>query len=560
MAWISGWRSLGGETEGDLFPTQHGSVDSVPWMNAPGRYGNYKVANYHDQTSAYLTNGVEIPRSFFMAGIADSVHTMAIFDISGTEYDRCQLVLKLQFNNFSDPHNKGFSIGIFKRIWTGQTYTDSQNDIWVSDDLFFNDQVVNNYMTDSVHMVVGYCRYNNTNFWLAGFSTKQTWAPDGTLRFFGGYWCLNSQDFNSWLGGDIPGEDASPEFGPESQPEGYTGYNFDDHSDTIDMPTKPQSVLSLGFVNVYKCEANALHDFGAALFPEISFPTSLSDVGEVIAAVSDSIWNSKLIDYVISVHCVPGNVTGGNLEDIKVGARTMTGILGRKITDEYVDVDFGSINTAQLFRNFADYMCQCDLWLPFYGFVSLKPEEWNGGTISVKYRINVIDGSFTAFVFATSNKSKLNASLIGEYGGSCVVHLPVSNLSYSSMFSSLIGGGAAAAMGLASGGASMVAGALAASNSVISAAAGGDTKKSNSYNASSSFMTRRKPYLIISAPVPSFSKRYAVENGLPSNVSYTLSQCKGYTVVDNPILDNIPCTADEKERIRNYLQSGVIIK
>lgn len=371
---------------------------------------------------------------------------------------------------------------------------------------------------------------------------------------------------NGWgASAEIPEAEAdSPEFGPASEPEGYesTG-GFDDSSDQIDMPSKPQSVLSLGFVNVYKCDAGSLAMLGGELFPDIQFPSSLSDVGSVLAAIGDSIWNSKLIDYVISVHCVPGNVAGGNLEDIKVGTRTMTGILGRPITDEYVDFDFGSITVDPYYKNYADYMTEIQLYLPMYGFISLRPEEVIGGEINVKYRINVIDGSFTAFVFATSNRSKLYQSLIGQYGGSCVVHLPVSNMSYASMFSSLIGGaagGAMAAMGV--GGAAVTAAAvgLTAAPSVINAAQGGDVKKSNSYNASSSFMTRRKPYLIVTRPVSSFSTRYNIENGFPSNVAMTIGQCSGFTQAENAILDGIPCTIAEKQRIRQYLREGVIIK
>lgn len=382
-----------------------------------------------------------------------------------------------------------------------------------------------------------------------GFRMKASWfkSSDG--------WGANAE---------IPETDGgeSPEFGPASEPEGYepTG-GFNDSSDLIDMPSKPQSVLSLGFVNVYKCDAGALTQFGAELFPEIQFPSSLSDVGAVLAAVSDSIWNSKLIDYVISVHCVPGNVTGGNLTDIKVGTRTMTGIMGRPITDEYVDFDFGSVTVDPFYKNYADYFTEVQLFLPMYGFVSLRPEEVIGGEVQVKYRFNVIDGSFMAYVFATSNRSKLYKSVIGQYGGSCVVHLPVSNVSYASMFSGLIGAGAGVGMGIATGGtAAAVSASLSATNGVIQAAQGADVKKSNSYNASSSFMSRRKPYLIVTRPVSSFSTRYNIENGLPSNVAMTIGECVGFTQADNVVLDAIPCTEAEKTRIRSLLASGVIVK
>ena len=240
----------------------------------------------------------------------------------------------------------------------------------------------------------------------------------------------------------------------------------------------------------------------------------------------------------------------------------MTGILAKKITNEYVDFDFQSIHTDDIYKNFMDVMCDCQLFLPFYGFISLKPEHWNGGDIAVKYRFNVIDGSFMAYVFSKPNKSEMTKpGLIGQYGGSSVVHLPVSSLSYSSMFSGMIGGATQAALGVASGTmTTAVSGAATAAGALGGGMVGGDSKMSNSYNASASFMTRRRPFLLISAPVPAFSTRYAVENGLPSNSVFTLGQCRGFTQAENAILDGIPCTVDEKKRIEEYLKTGVIIK
>lgn len=408
----------------------------------------------------------------------------------------------------------------------------------------------------TIHLCVG-SKNGRTVFGLAAQNHEYAISNDYEARCV-----LTSRDYVQGL---VRSEKSfSPEFGESSEPEGYdsTG-GFDDSSDTISIPSKPQSVLSLGFVNVYKCDAGSLTQFGAELFPEIQFPASLSDVGEVLAAVSDSIWNSKLIDYVISVHCVPGDVVAGNATDIKVGTRTMTGIMGRPITDEYVDYDFGTITLDKYYKNYADYFTEIQLYLPFYGFVSLRPEEVIDGELQVVYRFNVIDGSFIAYVLSTSSRSKLYQSVIGQYGGSCIVHLPVSNLSYASMFSSLIGAGAAGAMaGMVSGGATISAAAvgLTAAPGIVNAAQGGDVKKSNSYNASSSFMTRRRPYLIVTRPISSFSTRYNIENGLPSNVAMTIGDCVGFTQAENVILDSIPCTESEKTRIRSLLASGVIVK
>lgn len=353
-----------------------------------------------------------------------------------------------------------------------------------------------------------------------------------------------------------PGQESSPEFGPASEPEGYDGGSFDDHSDPIDFPTDPQSILSLGFINVYKCSASSLIDFGATLFPEITFPTSLSDVGAVIAAVSDSIWNSRLIDYVISVHCVPGDVAAGALEDIKVGARTMTGILARKVSSEYVTIDMGTLDTARIFKNYIDLMTGCKIFLPFYGFVDLAPEYWNGCTLHVKYKFNVIDGSFMAYIKATNCYYSNLDGIVGQYSGTACVHIPTTGNNYSTMFSTLIGSGAGLAASVATGNIGGV-----ASNAVNVASAMGSVGKSSgggSYNASSSFMSMRQPFLQIEIPVPSFSTQYAPESGLPSNVAFELGTLRGLVKCDHPKL-NFACGEQEAKEIIAALQEGVII-
>ena len=452
----------------------------------------------------------------------------------------------------------------YLRIYTdASTYSDNYNINQLAQSPTFVSLHSSNYSYPvNAYAFFAFTEYSGESYVYFGISEDAFFTLPQTHTYYAVGRSVNYFDFVSLINGNIPAEEKSDEFGDASEPEGYdTTGGFDDSSDVISIPSKPQSVLSLGFVNVYKCDAGALSQFGEALFPEIQFPTSLSQVGEVLAAVSDSIWNSKLIDYVISVHCVPGNIPAGALTDIKVGARTMTGIMGRPISNEYVDFDFGSISLDPYYKNYADDMTEIQLYLPFYGFVSLRPEEVIRGTINVTYRFNVIDGSFTAFVLSTSGRSKLSNSVIGQYGGSCVIHLPVSNISYASMFSSLIGASAGAAMGVATGGAgAAVAASLTASNGIISAAQGGDSKKSNSYNASSSFMTRRKPYLIVTRPISSFSTRYNIENGLPSNVAMTLGSCRGFTTAENAILDGIPCTQEEKQRLQGYLKSGIIIK
>lgn len=366
-----------------------------------------------------------------------------------------------------------------------------------------------------------------------------------------------------------------PDLGPESSEDGYgpdpggksptgggsggPGPTFDEASDPwIDYPIKP-GIAALGLVNLYKCDVGSLVNLGAELFPDIHFPTSLSDIGAVIAAVSDSIWNSKLIDYIVSTHIVPIDVTGGQLEDIKVGTRTLTGILARPITDDIVPFNCGTVHIDEYYTGFADYMTRAKLYLPFYGFVELKPEYWQSADLQVKYLFNVIDGSFTAQVFSTVTRhQKQFKSLIGQYTGCACVHVPLTGPEYASMFGGMIAN--AGTMAVAAGTSNPAMGAAAALNLYGTAVTGnaGNSAGSNAYNASAGFYGHPCPYLIIERPISNFSSRYPSESGLPLNVSKRVGDCRGLTICEDPIL-NFGCPEDVGKAIKAALQEGVIL-
>lgn len=368
---------------------------------------------------------------------------------------------------------------------------------------------------------------------------------------------------------DTEGIIFDPDFGPESEEGGYgptdpggsgggsggPGPTFDGVSDPwIDYNLKP-GIAALGLVNLYKCDAGSLVNLGAELFPDIHWPTSLSDVGEVLAAVSDSIWNSKLIDYIVSAHIIPVDVTGGNLEDIKVGTRTMTGILARAITDDIIEFDCGTIHIDEYYTSFVDYMTRCRLYLPFYGFINLKSEYWQSADLQVKYRFNVIDGSFVALVYSTvSRHQKPFKSLIGQYTGCACVHVPMTGASYASMFGGMISGTAGMVAGLAT-----MNPALAATSAInVAASSAGNMESGGSYNASAGFYGHPCPYLIIERPVSHFSQRYNIESGLPLIKSMTIGSCSGLTICEDVVL-NFGVTDEIGKEIIAALKEGVIV-
>lgn len=407
---------------------------------------------------------------------------------------------------------------------------------------------------------------------------------------------INVESFRNLFGGGVPsGRKFSPQYGVASGIAGYgqsisgggthTRGSFDDSSDIIALDNKPQvGVTTAGFINVYKITQGQLNTLGEKLFPhflpaeiladpsQMTTPEMLAVIvkmfyGALICPVGaaveladnlgiiDIIMNGKLIDYVIDCHIIPCSISDATVEGLRVGYRQFNDLQLAKATEDYVDVDLGSLTIPEYWANFLDYAngVICELFLPFVGFVPIDPEYWNGGEISIVYRFNIVDGSFQAKVFATSSKSQLTSSLIGQYGGVACVHLPISGLQYANVIAGLVNGSAATAASAAGGN---IGGAV--SNIANMAMLRPDAPMSNGYNASSSFLSHRTPYLIIKRATAQFSERYPQEMGLPLNVQEKLSNVHGFTVIDNPRL-NIACSDRECDELITLLKSGVIL-
>ncbi len=360
---------------------------------------------------------------------------------------------------------------------------------------------------------------------------------------------------------------------------------FDDTSDHIGLDPLPSvGVTSAGFINVYKITNGALATLGEKIFPHFQLPELLTDpasmdvkdvllgflqvtygaillptgAGQLPLAndlgVIDILMNGKLIDYILDCHIVPCTLAGSTTEALKIGYRQFNDMVLEKATSDYVRVECGSLNIGEYFASFLDYAnVTCEVFLPFVGYVPIDSEYWNGGTISVTYDINVIDGSFQAKIKSTSGKSNLNDTVIAQYGGVACIHLPITGLNYSNVVSGLVNGAIGTTTSAMSGN---VGGAV--TNLANMAMLRPDNPMSNGYNASSSFLSQRTPYLVIKRPTPQFSSLYPKEIGAPMNVARKLSSVKGFTIIDNPVL-NIACNDKEYAEICSLLKAGVIL-
>lgn len=548
-SWVSGYRAVGGYFSGEVFNTFFGNVDTIPWRNHPNQY---QFCDWYDN-GIHLIDGYEIPKATWQSATPYTDIVLAVFDITQNPQPQypVQMVVKLNMQDVTADTARAY-ISIYKRVYTDDTtYNDT---IWGAGQgpVGYNFTLQGDRITDKTIFIVGFGTYNNTSCLLVGITTQNTVASSGGIDCNGLYVTSTHDDFLTWLGGDIDGEEFSPEFGYPSDIDG--GYNdgfphgsFDDSSDEIALDTKPTvGVSTAGFVRVYKVSQGDLLNFGEKLFPD---PESV--------AVTERLWftmaYSKLIDYVIDCHVIPTAITGGTLENLKVGWKTFNDISLVRTTTDYVDVDCGSVSIPEYWRNFLDFAsCSCEIYLPFVGFVPIESEYWNGGTIKLVYRFNVVDGSFQAKLFSTSSKSKLTNSLIGQYGGVCCLHLPITGLQYANVITGILSAGTGVALDVQAGNYGNIPNQL---SNMLSLKP--DLAMSNGYSATTSFLTHRTPYLVIKRAVAQFSKKYNLENGFPLNVAKPLSSIHGFTVIDNPRL-NIACNDVEYNEICNLLKTGVI--
>lgn len=382
--------------------------------------------------------------------------------------------------------------------------------------------------------------------------------------------------------GDFTIYEKSDEYGYYSSGGGYGGGSFDDSSDAFGLPSLPSlGVSEVGFINVYNPSKGQLQGFADELFPDFEMPTpstatgieavaeNLANTFEVIGDFAESYVNAGLVNYVIDCHIVPVAPTTSGTANIKVGFKTFN-YTPAKVTSDYVEFDCGSLQIAEYYQNFLDYEgTRAKLYLPFIGFVDIKPEWFQSGSLGVTYHFNIIDGSCIAFVIATSSKSKLKNTVVATFGGNCCVHMPITGVNYSSMISGVVGG----AVGIASNASNMIKTNRADKGTVMSNIEGAtgiasnladavgskpSIEQSNGYNAGMSFMCYRRPYLLIERPVASFSKDYPKEQGLPLNVTKKLGSMKGFTTCSAPVVDNFHCLEEEKEMIKQALIEGTI--
>lgn len=279
-------------------------------------------------------------------------------------------------------------------------------------------------------------------------------------------------------------------------------------------------------------------------------------------ALGSTLWTENIItqivqmftnnpmDAIISLHILYATPTTGANKQIKLGY-VPTGVSCPEVTNQYVNVNCGTVRVPELFGDARDYAnTDISIYLPMIGFRQLKTEDAMASNVSVDYRVDVFTGTVLATV--TINKGSVN-QVFYTYEGNCAVNLPLTGADKSRQMATAIG-----AVGAMVTGSPLMA--LGSATAIAGGSARAQIQRSGNFTGNAGAMGCKKPYIIVSSDVPYDAVGYNAQYGYPANLTVMLGTCHGYVKIKEVHADTISnATEQEKRDIENQLKQGIII-
>ena len=375
----------------------------------------------------------------------------------------------------------------------------------------------------------------------------------------------------------IPDDDNPYDELVDDNNHGGNNTNFSEDSDTVTEDNLPTiSAVGTGFATLFAPTRGQLRSL-SEIFWNSNFFTAMQNLVE------------NITDMFTSLAMVPFTVpTGGTVEVTWLGM-AITEVYLTLAAQQFLEFNMGTINLDAddrifTYDNALDYspFSKLGIYLPFIGYQDLDIDECRGSTINLKYRIDILSGACVALI-------KINGSTIYQFTGNCLTQIPITNESIQSLISDAVNVGIAAANARTVG---------AASSADIAAAEGSDKmtdvqkraheaharvsqtnadthlqsatanaimglkpqyNKTGSVSAAAAMMSVRQPYLFLTTSRMAIPKYYEHYAGFPCNMTDTLGNFQGFTVVESIRLNDLVATTPEVEEIYELLKKGVII-
>lgn len=259
-----------------------------------------------------------------------------------------------------------------------------------------------------------------------------------------------------------------------------------------------------------------------------------------LSQLADFLWSDNFIDVIkklqndpiqnIQKLCyLPFDYTKGEADNIFIG-NSDTGISAPRIYEQFQEIDFGDLQITEYYGNSLDYETDISIFLPFIGEKTLSCVDIMGGTINLKYRVDILTGSCVAIISAVRVQNDVTLkSVLYTFSGDMSNEVPLT-ASQNNFFKSLVSNPADVERTLttaATGGALSMIGGISHSYS-----------HTGSIGGNVGFLSVLTPYLIIRRPVNVKPAAYEKTFGYPAYTSVTLANQKGYCRYKECYFDN----------------------
>lgn len=374
--------------------------------------------------------------------------------------------------------------------------------------------------------------------------------------------------------GDSITESNFPDYnsGTESEPDGGMNGTWNYSGDAV--PEQPltflPNVLSVGsIIKCYAINSENMNHLAERLYnSESSLWTA---------------WSNKLYSpssALVALHYVPtvfsGSYDSSNLSRVSMAGLSLdtTGtyqaVNGYVQSDQWRESPEYTLSVSRIADNFSDYApyTKMSLHVPFCGVVGIDPSTVTGGSISVKFRCDIITGNVSARIKCT-DKFGVYTTLYGF--GNCAYSIPIMGRQGGAMGGSFVTGtlgalGAIAALKAATNPAVIASATYAGYGSLAHVLLGSVSESATSASSvsptgDSSPLLDLTLWLEISRSVPSNPANMQTLRGIPSNITAKLRDLVGSGIckVSDIHLNDLPATKDELAEIDRLLKEGVIL-
>lgn len=358
------------------------------------------------------------------------------------------------------------------------------------------------------------------------------------------------------------GVEVIPAWPGSSSGTGGAGGDFDDSTDSVAIPALPTvaPAVSSNFITIYHPTISELEQIGTVLW------------SSTISAAIKNLFSDP-INAIISLHQTPFPLmTAAQKTEWFVGL-VGTGVSMNKVTKQYLQYDFGSVDITEYWGNALDYSpyTKAQIYLPYIGIKDLDIDDIMASSVRVVYHVDILTGTCVAYIIVTKKDKRSplydTPTVLYQFTGNCNLMIPYTGADYSALVQNIITlAGAAVAAGATGGLSTQVTGAdaiMGASTAMQSVGAVSGSKptllKGGQTGGVAGALGVQNCAIYLTRPNQSLAEDYASERGYPSNITATLGDLKGFTAVESCHVGISGATDEELAEIESFLKSGVIL-